>query len=316
MSCTGSGFARRVIVQLAVLLVLCATVQSAPTDVLDNGHKIGTIDFANYGVRYSYFDSTANERVTHAPPRRGVPFVDVDDAGGANFEATFNFLGCPPGETLRPGTQFRWLQIVYTNAPQTNAVRGNAPTTGYVDPWSPPGGGNGVGGTGYEDLKPFYWTDTEWANPNLGGNPAATNTLKFSDTSQRPFTAADTKEVTWKADLNLVCTWEQKIHVLGYYTWGWKMPMGMAGDFSKVITLDPATAAFTAGASPGLNGILTAATEFGPGYAGDPNRQGWTLTNESCCIVPEPGVPALLLVMMMAVILLRTRRLATAGANV
>lgn len=284
-----------------ISLLAVAVASAAPIAVTDGGEQIGSIDFANYGVKYSYFDPDRDGpgmggRVTHDPPRRTPPLTLLDDSGGARFDANFTFTGCPPGEKLRPGTQFRWLQIVYTNAPQTNAVRGNAPTTGYVDPWSPPAGGNGVGGTGYEDLKPFYWTDAELADANIGGNPnpaSPPTTLKFNDTSQRPFTAANANEVTWKAYLNLVCTWDQMIHVLGYYEWGWKMPMGMAGDFAKVISLDPAVPTWTAGASPGLNGILTSATEFGPGYAGDANRPGWTLTNQTCCI-PEPAMATMI----------------------
>lgn len=51
-------------------------------------------------------------RTTHTPPRQM-----TDDAGGAHFEATFNFTGCPPGEMLPPGTTFQWVQIVITNRP-------------------------------------------------------------------------------------------------------------------------------------------------------------------------------------------------------
>jgi len=233
----------------------------------------------------------------------------VDDAGGANFDATFNFTGCSPGTMLCPGAQFQWVQVVKTNAPQTNAVRGNAPSTGYIDPWSPPAGGAGQAGTGYEDLKPFYWTDAELADPGSGGNPAVTDTLKFHDTSQRGFTSATDNDITWLADLNLVCTWDNLIHVLGYFEWGWTMPKGMAADFGKAITLDPKDVTWTAGASPGLGGILTSQREFGKGYAGDPNRPGWSLTDQSCCVaVPEPASIGLVSMGLIALILAHRRR--------
>jgi hypothetical protein len=51
----------------------------------------------------------------------------VDDAGGASFAATFTITGCPPGQALCNGEQFRWVQVVKTNDPQTNAVRGKTP---------------------------------------------------------------------------------------------------------------------------------------------------------------------------------------------
>ncbi len=279
-----------------------------PINVVDNGQKIGTVDFANYGVRYSYIDGTGR-RITHSPPRQGPPLVNVDVAGGANFDATFNFTNCPPGTVLCRGAQFQWVQVVKTNAPQTNAVRGNAPSTGYIDPWSPPGGGTGQGGTGYEDLKPFYWTDAELADPDIGGNPGATDTLKFHDTSQRGFTSAADNDITWLADLNLVCTWDNLIHVLGYFEWGWTMPKGMATDFGKEIALNPKDVKWAAGASPGLSGILTSQREFGKGYAGDPNRPGWSLTDQSCCVaVPEPASVGLLSMGLLALLLAHKRR--------
>ena len=93
---------------IAWIFVNWVTPASAdPINVIDNGQKIGTVDFSNYGVRYSYIDSSGR-RITHAAPRQGPPLVNVDTGGGANFDATFNFTGCPPGTSLCPGAQFQW----------------------------------------------------------------------------------------------------------------------------------------------------------------------------------------------------------------
>jgi hypothetical protein len=246
-----------------------------PAPVLCEGVKIGTVDVTTYGVFYDVgaMPGDHDPGISHAPPR-----LPRDSAGGAKFSAVFNFEGCPPGEFLREGTTFNWVQIVYTDSPANNPVRGVAPTTGYVDPWSPPGGGNGPAGDGYEDQKPFYWTDAQLANVGQGGDPARTNTLLFSDYSTRSFTDAG---VSWTAELNLVCTWDNQVHSLGYFDWGWTMPAMMLADPSREITLNPPRAVWNDGPSPGL-AKLALASEFG-------GARGWMVTDEPCCISALPG---------------------------
>lgn len=146
-------------------------------------------------------------------------------------------------------------------------------------------------GGGYEDFKPFYWTDAELADPAIGGNPnpfRPPTTLKFSDTSQRGFTDAASKPISWTTDLYLVCTWDSMIHPLGYYEWGWTMPMGMANNQNLAITLTPGTPVFMPGYKADLKGIVESNTEFGAGsYPATHGGNARTITNQ-CCRVPLP----------------------------
>lgn len=264
---------------LAVTLAAARAAAQPSFPVHCGTDQIGTVTVTDYQAMYTTApfgrDPQKRPGIEHGAPR-----IDLDVRGGARFKAFFDFTGCPTDLFLRPGTQFRWVQIVYTDSPNNDPHRGQAPTTGYVDPWSPPGGATA---DGYEDHKPFYWTDAEWSNVGTGGNFPNTHKLLFSDYSSRTFTDVG---VSWRAELNLVCTWDMVIHPLGWFDWGWSMPADMLSDPSKTISLAPAAAAWHDGASPGL-GKLEAATEFG--------NFGWRLTDARCCIAsPEPAPLALL----------------------
>lgn len=246
---------------VVLFLVGAGIVMAIPVKCGD--HTLGNITFSNYEVRYGEAEHTGNRK-------------DTDTWGGANLDVSFTFDSCPPGMSLRDGLQFRWLQIVTTDSPVNDPTpdppdgiehRGQAPTTGYVDPWS-------MGAGGYEDNKPFYYTDDEWKDHWN----EATKTLSFWDRSCRPFGNA----VDWQADLNLVCTWDKTIHAIGYATWGWDMAANPTPD----VTLDPAILAWHAGASTNLAGIVNDASEFG---------NAWKFTNDCCC-VPEPASGLLCLV--------------------
>jgi hypothetical protein len=274
-------FLRVFVLNVVLLSLFSALADAAPIDVLCGDDKIGTIDYANYKVQYAQPDGNGG-LTNHDAPK-----VAADVAGGAHFESTFNFIGCPDGETMRPGATFQWVQIVYTNSPQTGD-RGTAPTDGYVDPWAPPGGGAGAGG-GFEDFKPFYWTDAELANPAIGGNPAATNTLKFSDTSRR---ALQDDKITWLAKLYLICTWDKMVHALGYWTWGWEME-------NKGVALKPDPPTWTAGGSNDGIKKLEDASEFGA--LGPVEPFGWKVTDDCCCVpaaVPLPAPAAMAFTLM------------------
>jgi len=239
---------------LAVSLLLGLSAAPSPAEsVLCGTFELGEVELLEYSPRYG----TGKEW--------GDGTRDAGDLwGGTSFITSFTFEDCPPDMMLRPGLEFRWVQIVHTNSPISDDIRGDPPDGGYVDPWSKPGG------SGYEDEKPFYWTDAEYA----ANWDSPTSTLTFSDRSKRPF-SNDT--ITWGAELNLVCTWDKKVHVLGHWTWGWIMDPLPDPD----VTRDPLPPTWTDGASFGFGDIVTSSAEFG--------TFGWTVTDECCCIIPEPA---------------------------
>ncbi len=243
-----------------VAISLRFSIAALAVPVKCGDHTLGNISWSDYEVRYGF------GKTGHTGERQ-----DTDTWGGANLDASFTFDSCPPDMELRPGLEFRWIQIITTTDPPTDPCeRGTAPTDGYVDPWVNPNTG-----WGWEDHEPFYWTDDQWENNYWN---ADTKTLTFADRSRRSFSNAP---VEWEAALNLVCTWETNIiHVLGHLIWGWDM----ADQPNPDVTLDPATLSWTAGASANLETIVCKETEFG---------DDWTFTDECCCI-PEPGTVVLL----------------------
>lgn len=265
----------RTAVLVAALIAGFCSIPAAAIPVMCSSYQVGDIVFSGYDVCYG----SITEESTHSGDR-----LDSDIWGGAHLGAWFDFSSCPPGMRLREGAQFRWIQIVWTFDPIPDPVRGLPTRGGYVDPWSNPD----APPYGYEDMKPFYWTDGQWA----GQWNADSKTLFFEDLPRRSFSYAP---VDWEADLNLVCTWDNMIHVLGYVSWGWEM--NAAGD----VQLAPAELAWHTGESPALASIVNDPTEF---------NGAWTFTTECCCVTPDLGATAPLLLLGLTAILSVRKRFA------
>lgn len=210
-------------------------------EVLCNGTNIGRIDF----LYRPWYHATSS-----------------GDQAGAALEGGFTSSGndpCPP-DGYKPGTEFKWVQMVYTDAP----LGGNTADEYYMDVPS---------GTNAKD-KPWYPYSSNDNNP--AGNSF---TAGYYDGPSRNEPATGT--LFWNGTNMLVCTNSGKINVIGSFLWGYHLTAD--GDQNNGSVDNFGFTPHTWGNPPG-SGLLGILSEHLKGTA---TRKGWAVSTGCCCPKPK-----------------------------
>lgn len=229
-------------------------------DVICNGAEIGEIQ-----VQYGLFQAAKRRNSVSDPVGPVVGF-----GAYCRFAFTRNSINCcPPPLFEPPGVEYRWLQIVNTN---TAGSRTPVLNQWFLD---------------YDrqaaNAGPFYATGRR----DIGrwGFTAATDDIAF-----RPMPAAP-DYVHWSAVSILVCVYQNEMHVLDAFSWGFDIFPG-AGDLRP--------------SAPQRSGPLSA--QMMAAIRADPSMQGWWIYEEGCCCIPAPSAASALSLLGLAA--MRRRRAA------